>query len=47
MAKKKITFLEEIEELINPPNICEKCSYRELPVCPMEGTELCKKIRGL
>ena len=47
MAKKKISFVEEIEELINPPNVCERCSYREIPDCPMRGTELCKQIRGV
>ena len=44
---KKISFIEEIGELLDTPlNICEMCSYRELPVCPMAGTELCNKIRG-
>ena len=46
MVKKKITFLEEIEELITLPDMCANCSYREIPVCPIRGTELCNKIRG-
>jgi len=40
------TYIEEIEALLPHYNICEKCSYKDLPVCPMKGTDLCDNIRG-
>ena len=44
--KSDKTYIEEIEALLPEFNICEKCSYKNLPVCPMKGTDLCDNIRG-
>jgi len=31
---------------VSTGTICANCSYRDLPNCPMRGSELCARIRG-